>query len=372
MTPTKLVREYPLPAAAQTHEIVEIPGANMLVISQQTNSKLVKVSLDPATGAPVRAAAHLIGNPGDGLHGLFASREHPGMVWATLQFTSQIVLIDPVAKNVDSAPVVKKTYTLPVAAHGPHGVIEDGSTLWFSVKDGCQVVRIDTAAAQPFAVYPALRRPIFTAVHKSGGLIFATEDSSSNIMWINPTKGETGQIAIPANMGSTPVGMVAGPDGNVWFVLIGGASGTGTFGRIRVDKTGTPTIDWYHLAASAWKNAGLLHLAWECGEPEQTPSLLLLASSIVSPSTIDAVIRVTFDPSFSAVNTEASAALPTVACKSHRVLPAKHGWYVTELSTCQLAHISRDWVGSGLQRVDEAGDYYSDFGMGVRANAVDY
>jgi virginiamycin B lyase len=308
-----------------------------------------------------------VGPPTDGLHGLCASQVHPGMVWATMQFTSKVVLLDPKAGGVDEPPVIMQTYTLPAAARGPHVVIEDGPFLWVSAKDGGQVVRIAYKEPQPYTLFTAERRPIFVAVQKSTGLVFATEDQSSSILWIDPAGGKTGQIPIPSDMGSTPVGMIAGPDGNVWFVLLGGSSGgTGRFGRINKDKT----IEWYHLAAGAWSKAGLIHLAWENAGP--SPGLLLLASSMADGAALNAVVRVTFNPAMSAVDTEAAAVLATANCMTHRVAAAARGWYVTELGGCQIAHVSSNWVGAGLEAIDEADDYFSDFGMGTRSRAVDY
>jgi len=368
---SKRVSEYPLPAAWQSHEIIAVPNSNTLLVSQQTNSSLVKVALDPATGAPVRAVSHLVGTVTDGLHGLCNSLIYPGMVWATLQFTSQVVLLDPKAANVDEPPIVARSFTLPVAARGPHVVIEDSPNLWVTAKDGGQVVRIALNQPQPYTLYTAQRRPIFVAIQKSTGLVFATEDQSSSILWIDPGSGKTGQIPISSDMGSTPVGMIAGPDGNVWFVLLGGPSGgTGKFGRINKDKA----IEWYQLAAAAWRKAGLIHLAWEnaAGDASAPPSLLLLASSMADPSAMNAVMRVTFNPTMSAVDTEAAAALATANCMTHRVAVTGRGWYVTELGACQIAHISSNWVGAGLEASDEAADYFSDFGMGARSRAVDY
>ncbi len=371
-TPVKHVTEYPLPASGQTHEIIAVPNSNMLLISQQPNSTLVKVALDPETGAPVRAVGHFVGTAVDGLHGLCNSQVYPGMAWATLQFTSQVVLIDPRAGNVDEAPNILKAFTLPTAARGPHVVIEDGPNLWVSAKDGGQVVRIALEQPDPYTVYAVERRPIFVAVHKNSGLVFATEDQSSSIVWIDPNSGETGQLPIPADIGSTPVGMIAGPDGNVWFVLLGGSGGgSGKFGRINSDKK----IDWYHLAAGAWSKAAFIHLAWEtvaAGNTNASPSLLLLASSMADSSATNAVVRVTFDSDMSAVDTEAAAVLPTANCMTHRVAATERGWYVTELGACQIAHISSNWTGTGLEAIDEANDYFSDFGMGARSRTVEY
>jgi virginiamycin B lyase len=365
----KAVVEYPLPAAGQTHEIAAIPGTDLLAVSQQTDSILVKVELDPATGAPVRSAGHLVGTPTSGLHGLFASTSRPGLLWATLQFESKVLLLDPVAGDLHSPPRVLASYELPVPARGPHCLVEDGGEVWAAAKDGNHIVRITPSEPPRFTVYPALPRPIFVARHANTGLVFAAELQSSKILRIDPATGKTGQIDIPPHVGSTPVGMIAGPDGNVWFVLLGGMDGgTGMFGRI----TGAETVEWYRLAAGALKLAGLVHLAWESGK--ESPSLLLLASAPAAAArgALNAVIRVTFDAGFTAIASEAAAVMPTPGCVTHRVLATPRGWYVTELGACQLAHVSSGWAGAGLQAVDESADFFSDFGMGVAAETVAY
>src|SRR5262245_44564299 len=84
--------EYPLPAAQQTHEIVS-PAKGLLLVSQQTDSSLVKVRIDPETGRPLCAVSHVVDSPFAGLHGLHVSTRHPGRVWATLQFTSELLLL---------------------------------------------------------------------------------------------------------------------------------------------------------------------------------------------------------------------------------------------------------------------------------------
>jgi virginiamycin B lyase len=112
-----------------------------------------------------------------------------------------------------------------------------------------------------------------------------------------------------------------------------------------------------------------VHLAWEsAGDP---PALLLLATSMGVTGSLDAVVRVTFDPGFTAIAT-ATAVMATPACMNHRVLAAPSGWYVSELGACQLAHVSTGWTGSGPQAVDEAADYFSGFGMGTPAEKVAY
>src|SRR5690242_12493698 len=101
----KRATEYPLPASQQTHEIVAASD-ELLLISQQPDSALVKMRLDPGTGRPIAAVKHTIDDPFAGLHGLHVSRRHEGLVWATLQFTSELVLIDPRGADPDEPPQV--------------------------------------------------------------------------------------------------------------------------------------------------------------------------------------------------------------------------------------------------------------------------
>jgi hypothetical protein len=56
VTIPKAVAEYPLPATSQTHEVAYARNS-ILVVTQQTESMLVQLALDPATGRPTEAAA---------------------------------------------------------------------------------------------------------------------------------------------------------------------------------------------------------------------------------------------------------------------------------------------------------------------------
>ena len=52
------------------------------------------------------------------------------------------------------------------------------------------------------------------------------------------------------------MGLVAGPDGIVWFVLLGGGEGgSGTFGRIRA----CGAIGYFQLKSGAAMGAALIH-----------------------------------------------------------------------------------------------------------------
>src|ERR1700760_1359257 len=83
--PAKSVVEYPLPAAAQTHEIIAV-NDHLLLISQQTDGSIVKVALDN-NGQPTGARKWTATNQWSGLHGLalhsgLGSNSSVSTVWA--------------------------------------------------------------------------------------------------------------------------------------------------------------------------------------------------------------------------------------------------------------------------------------------------
>jgi virginiamycin B lyase len=363
-TVPKMLGEYPLPAAAQTHELAYV-GNHLLVVTQQTDSVLVQVSLDPATGRPLEAAGHLIGNPWSGLHGLHPAQGNPGCVWATLQFDNKLLLIQP-GTDVGVPPTALREIAVPAPARGPHVVVEYGDDLWTTCKDSSHVVRLSSADPADAAVYPCSRRPIFVARHPGSGLMYASLDKSSRILCIDPKKGTREETPVPAEQGATPVGLVAGPDGNVWFVLLGGSSGgNGTFAKIDADGQ----IVWYRLTTGTSSMAGLIHLAWSA-TAEGEPLLWLLASSIANPMVPNAVVRVTFDDDYAAIATQETFSLPTQMSMSHRVLPLGNSLYVTEMMSSVLAHIPVAQVSRPA--VDEASDYYADYGLGQPASRIVY
>jgi virginiamycin B lyase len=171
---------------------------------------------------------------------------------------------------------------------------------------------------------------------------------------------------VPANIGATPVGMVPGPDGNLWFVLLGNASGgQGRFGRIL--KCGH--IDWFQIKTGAAAGASLLHLGFLPGD--ELERIFLLGSSIASASALNAVFEVGMSGGYSKIESQQTIALPTQRCWAHRVLPTRHGVYVTELNTCALAHLSPGFSPYG-EGINEASDAYALWGLGVQRQRVDY
>lgn len=363
----KSVTEYPLSATTMTHEVAAVSDT-LLVVTQQPTSTLMKVRVDAATGAPTASTQHLIGTAASGLHGLCASTAYPGQVWATLQFDSVLLRISP-GDDLDAAPTIEQTIPLPEPARGPHVVIEDGDHLWVTLKDSCHLARVAFRESSPTVdVYPAARRPIFVAVHPASGVVYASQDQSSQILALDPATGESSQIAIPATAGTTPVGLIAG-NGDVWFVLLGGsAGGTGAFGRI----DGRGDVTFFKLPTGFGATASLIHLAWHQAAPDGAPKLWLLGSSISDGTALNAVFEVELqDNAYAPVATQLTYAMPTQMSACHRVLATGNSLYVTEMSTSLLAHIPVGDLGGDLAQ-SETWDYYANFGLGTGRVRNDY
>lgn len=333
--PRRTVVEYGLPLAEQTHELVKVPGLPLVVVSQMSNSHLVKVRLEPTGEQVVAARAHPLGGADDMLHGLAVSQRHPGLVWATHQAGNRLLLVDPNGPDVDAPPRVVKTIDIPGGGAGPHYVGEYGDQLWVSLKVSNHVLAIDHTDPSRFQLYPAQPNPIFVARHPESGEFYASQDDSSRILRIQPGTHHATQLDVPQDAGRTPVGLVAGPTG-LWVALLGTTEhGTGTFGRI--DAEGRTT--WFALRSSEVADAGLLHIAFD---PSGRPSAWLLGSTIICDDVLDVVVRVTFDPSYTHVVGEEVTVLPTQHCKAHRLLPLTRSLMVTELTSSTLAQLSTE------------------------------
>ncbi|MGH3718824.1 MAG: hypothetical protein ACRDRI_08285 [Pseudonocardiaceae bacterium] len=198
--------------------------------------------------------------------------------------------MDPGADRLDTPPKVVKTIKIPGGGKGPHYVDEYGDLLWVSLKTSDQVLAINHKDPRKYRLYETKPDPIFVARHPGSGEFYVSQDQAGEILRINAKTNKTSRLKIPAARGTTPVGLVAGPAG-LWVVLLGTKQGgTGTFGRI--DSNGE--ITWFTLTSPEGRRAGLLHVAFDRPVAGQRPSAWLLSSSIISPNSLDAIIRVTF------------------------------------------------------------------------------
>lgn len=333
--PRRSVREFPLPQAKETHELIQIPGSPLVLVSQMNPSQLVKVVVD-ATGTVTAARAFALGPADAGAHGLEVSKTHPGRVWCTLEHADQLLLLDPHPDEPDRPPTVERTIELPGGVHGPHYIGEYDDELWVTCKGTDQVLRIQHENPGKYRVYEAEPHPIFVARHDRSGVFYVSQDLSSSILRIDATTHETRHIRIPKTSGATPVGLTAGPAG-VWVALLGTErKPTGTIGRL--DAAGDFT--WLTLRTAEARESGLLHIAF--APAANRPTAWLVSSSIINPTVRDAIIRVEFDDSFGQIVAEEITNLPTQRCMAHRVLPVAGGVLVTEMTSSKLAHLGGD------------------------------
>ncbi|KAF9120174.1 hypothetical protein BGX30_003329 [Mortierella sp. GBA39] len=328
---SRYVIENPLPPADQTHEVVRVPGTNVILISQMSNSVLLKATVNDY-GVIMRIGAFQLGQNTSALHGLALSKKYPGKVWVTLQKDNKLVLLDPIVNFIKAAPKVLKEIDVPAPGLGPHYVGEYGNELWSTLQDSSDVLRINYNNPSDYTIYTGLPRPIFIAQHPDNGKFYTGEDNSNSIMKIDPAANTTTQLPVLKTAGMTPVGLIAGPPGHgIWFTLLGDATqGTGTIGNLHADDT----ITYHKLSSSPLsEKASLLHLAFD---PTTKYTLWLLASSIVNSNALDMIIKVTFDAGWTKIVSEDIVVTPTQLNKAHRILISPTNVFATELASSKL------------------------------------
>ncbi|KAF9358345.1 hypothetical protein BGX34_008970 [Mortierella sp. NVP85] len=334
--------ENQLPTTPQTHEVIMVTDSSVMLISQLSNSVLLKASVD-ANGVVQDIGAFQIGSPKSRLHGLVNSQVYPGQVWVTLQEDNFLIRIDPKVNDIQAPPAIIQTIKIREdldgcmeadgtgGCKGPHYLGEYGDELWSTLQDSSHVLRINHKDPSIYTVYKAQPRPIFIAKHPVNNMFYTGQDNSASIMKIDPTTGVTTQIAIPAERGPTPVGMVSGPNG-IWFSLLGtNTSGTGTFGHIAADDT----IKYHNLTSTWGKDAAFLHLAMDPNINE-SHTIWFLTSSIIYARALDSVIKVVFDPTYETILKEEVTALPTQECKAHRIWVTNSTVFASELSSAKV------------------------------------
>jgi len=331
-TASRTVREFLLPAAAETLVLVLVPGSGTILVMPQKPSQLVKVTLNNGSGLSVSARAFRLGAADADAHGLAVSRAYRGRVWCTLEHENRVLLVNPHASRPDAAPTAERSIDVPGGAQGPHYVAESGDELWVTCTQSDQILRINHRNTAQYRLYQASSHPIFVVRLGTSPIVYASQDKSSAILRIDSETHDTRQIPIPAKVGTTPVGLVAGPQ-EAWVALLGTKEhATGTFGRL--DAAGNAA--WFTLSTPQARDSGLLHLGFPATRGR---TLWLVSSSIINASLQDALIRIEFDPTFSRVISEQTASLPTQLCKAHRVLPFGDGAFATELTTATLAYV---------------------------------
>jgi virginiamycin B lyase len=231
---SRRVTEYLMPVTAQTHEVARVPDTNFLLLSQMSNSQLVKIELDPATEAPVAYQSFPMGESSrSGLHGVWPSIVQPGMMWLSLQSENKLLLVDP-GNRLSDSPLIIKTIDVPEPGNGPHSVFEIDNRVWAGLKVASEqtekyyVFSADIDNPSDTILYPCLNSPVFIQKDPATNLVYVTQDTASAIMRIDTTTGETTQLPIPPSVGNNPVGLItaSGPLTGLWFSLAGNSTGT--------------------------------------------------------------------------------------------------------------------------------------------------
>lgn len=367
---SRRLTEYLLPTATETNEFARVPGSNFLLLSQMSDSQLIKIELDPASEEPVAYQSFPMGKDSkSGLHGVWPSERYPGMMWLSLQSENNLLLVDP-GQNLSAVPSIVKTIDIPEPGNGPHCVFEIGNRIWAGLKVASTqtgqyyVFSADVANTTDTVLYPCLKSPVFITEEPTTRLIYVTQDAASSIMRINVTSNETAQLPIPPEVGSTPVGMTTanGPLGGVWFSLAGNATGgSGSFGRVKP----TGELQFFQLKKPLLgTNAGLLHIA-DASTPPGGPALWLLSTSLLSTDSADALIRVTFDDAITSVTGEEYVSMLTQNAMVHRIVTLDATVLVSQLHTFTLAQlvynntVAGQWLPaqaiSNITVYDEAG-----------------
>ncbi|KAF4770337.1 hypothetical protein N7455_007307 [Penicillium solitum] len=356
--PIRRLTEYQMPPATQTHEFARVPDTNIVLLSQMSNSNLVKIELDPTTEEFVALHSFPMGkDSGSGLHGVWPSTVYPGMMWLSLQLENKLLLVDP-GNESWTEPTILQTIDIPAPGNGPHCVFEIGNRVWAGLKEASKqtdkyyVYSADVSDPTDYTLYECLSSPVFIKEEPTTGLIYVTQDYDSSIMRIDVSTGETEQLPIPPSVGNTAVGMTTayGAMSGVWFTLAGNATGgTGTFGHIGSDGE----MKFFQLQNPLGANSGLLHIA-DATTEDGGPAFWILSTSLLSDHSPDALIHVTFDADATSIVGEEYTFMLTQNSKVHRVVPLESTVLVSELSTFTLAQLSYSNTVAGEWRTDES------------------
>ncbi|KAE8141723.1 hypothetical protein BDV38DRAFT_279071 [Aspergillus pseudotamarii] len=342
---SRRVTEYLMPATTETHEFARVPNTNFVLLTQMSDSELIKIELDPTTEEPIAYHSFPMGkNSSSQLHGVWPSTIYPGMMWLSLQADNKLLLVDP-GQDLSTTPSIVQTIDIPAPGNGPHCVFEIGNRVWAGLKVASEqtgqyyVFSADVSNSTDQKLYQCLNSPVFIKEEPTTGLIYVTQDNDSSIMRINVTSGETTQLPIPPSVGNNAVGMTTayGAMSGVWFTLAGNATGgTGTFGHIG----SSGEMEFFKLQHPLLgTNSGLLHIA-DASTEAGGPALWLLSTSLLSTHSPDALIRVNFDAAITSISGEEYISMPTQNAKVHRVLPLDATVLVSELNTFTLAQLT--------------------------------
>ena len=198
------------PPMGSTHEITfDERGGGDLWISGQNYDALVRVAPD--------GQMSFRGMPkGSGPHGI--EFDAAGRLWVTLEFHGRVMAFDEGGRVVADYDVSLDCGDCPekINTH-PHGlgVGADGKTVWFTGKGTGTVGRITPdGRIQHFALPTVGSVPINIRSGPDGNM-WVTELVGNKIARVTPD-GLVNELAIPT-FNSRPIAFVPGPDGRMWF-----------------------------------------------------------------------------------------------------------------------------------------------------------
>jgi virginiamycin B lyase len=211
-----------------THEIVADPRGGELWVSGQNWDSLARLRPDGTVRfLPMPA--------GSGPHGLDFDRA--GRLWVTLEFLGRVRALDPATGRTLAEHDVRlhcRGCGAPLETH-PHGLAvgADGRTIWFTGKSTGTIGRISAdGRVATFQLATLGSVPIYIRAGPDGNM-WVTELLGNAIARVAPD-GTIDEFPIPTP-NSRPIAIVPGPDGAMWFSEEAG----GKIGRI--DREGRIT-----------------------------------------------------------------------------------------------------------------------------------
>lgn len=214
--------------AGSTHEIVYDERRREFWISGQNWDSLARVTPDGTMRLQLTPA-------GSGPHGLDFDAD--GRLWVTLEFLGRIRAIDPATGQTVAEHDVRlhcRGCERPLNTR-PHGlgIGPDRRTIWFTGKTTGTIGRLTpTGRVSHFQLPTVGSVPIYIRAGRDGNM-WVTELLGNRIARVTPD-GEITEFPIPTP-NSRPIAIVPGPDGAMWFSEEAGSK----VGRI--DPAGTIT-----------------------------------------------------------------------------------------------------------------------------------
>lgn len=208
--------EHGSPALGSTHEITfDERRRGHLWISGQNYDTLVRVGTDGRMSYRTMPQ-------GSGPHGI--EFDAAGLLWVTLEFTGRVQALRPRGDDIADYEVVRD-HDVRLDCRGcperinthPHGLAvgPDGETVWFTGKGTGTVGRIKPGGeAEHFALPTVGSVPIYIKAGPDGNM-WVTELVGNKIARVTPG-GHVTELDIPTR-NSRPIAIVPGPDGNMWF-----------------------------------------------------------------------------------------------------------------------------------------------------------